>query len=156
MKKIPYLLLILTVALAGCVQPPRQTKSPLELQAIQAKEFETSKKIAFASTLSVFQDLGYIVSSANLDTGLINAKSPTEQGFVMFVGRAMTHVNATAFVEEISSGRTKIRVNFVKVQETSSGYGQRGGQDTPIEDPNMYQDVFTKIQQGIFIRKNVN
>lgn len=156
MKKIYCLLLVLVAALAGCVQPPQQTKSALELQAIQAKEFETTKKIAFAATLSVFQDLGYTISSASLDTGLINANSPTQAGFILFVGRSMTHVNATAFIEEIIAGRTKIRVNFVKKQETSSGYGQRGGQDVPIEDPNMYQDVFTKIQQGIFIRKNVN
>lgn len=156
MKSFSSLLVLVTIALAGCAQPPTQTKSALELQAIQAKEFETTKRIGFAATLSVFQDLGYVVSSASLDTGLINAKSPTKQDFVLFVGQRMTHVNATAFVEEISPGRTKIRVNFVNAQETSSGYGMRGGQDTPIEDPAIYQDVFTKIQQAIFIRRNVN
>jgi len=146
----------LAFLLSGCIQPPTQTKSALELQAIQAKEFETNKKIAFAATLSVFQDLGYIVSSASLETGLITAKSPTKQSFVPFVGQVMTHTNASAFVEEITSGRTKVRVNFVNARESSSGYGMRGGQDTPIEDPGMYQDVFAKIQQGIFVRKNVN
>jgi len=157
MKKLLYLLIAASVlTLSGCVQPPGQQKSALELQAIQAKEFETDKKIAFAATLSVFQDLGYNVGSANLDTGLINAKSPTKQGFVPFIGITMSHVNATAFIEEINKGRTKVRVNFVNARETSSGYGQRGAQDIPIEDPAMYQDVFTKIQQGIFIRSNVN
>jgi hypothetical protein len=32
----------------------------------------------------------------------------------------------------------------------------RGEQDNPIEEADVYQDVFTKIQQGIFVRKNVN
>lgn len=156
MKKILIASLSLAFLLSGCVQPPTQTRSALELQAIQAKEFETNKKIAFAATLSVFQDLGYIVNSASFDTGLITAKSPTKQSFIPFVGQVMTHTNASAFIEEIAAGRTRIRVNFVNARESSSGYGMRGGQDTPIEDPAMYQDVFAKIQQGIFVRKNIN
>ncbi|WP_324780096.1 hypothetical protein [Thiobacillus sedimenti] len=140
----------------GCAMAPQTTKSPLELQAIQAKEFETTKKVAFASTLSVFQDLGYVVGNANLETGLISAKSPTQQSFVPFVGQVMKDVQATAFVEEIVPGRTKVRLNFVNSTQTSSGYGMRGAHDQPIEDPQVYQDVFSKVQQAIFIRQNVN
>lgn len=157
MKKILAFPLVVSLLLAGgCAVTPQSTKSALELQAIQAKEFETNKKIAFASTLSVFQDLGYVVGNANLDTGLINAKSPTQQSFVPFVGQVMKDVKATAFVEEVAPGRTKIRLNFVNSTQTSSGYGMRGERDQPIEDPQMYQDVFVKVQQAIFIRKNVN
>src|SRR5574340_566534 len=157
MKKFLTFPLIASLLLVGeCVTAPQSTKSALELQAVQAKEFEIDKKIAFASTLSVFQDLGYVVGNASPDTGLINAKSPTQQSFVPFVGRVMKDVKATAFVEEVIPGRTKIRLNFVNSTQTSSGYGMRGEQDQPIEDPQMYQDVFAKVQQAIFIRKNVN
>jgi len=157
MKKSLWLLLAAVVVVSGCETMPKQsTKSPLELQAIQSKEFETSKKIAFAATLSVFQDLGYTVSSANLDTGLITAKSPTKQDFVPFVGQRMTDVKATAFVEEIVPNRTKIRLNYVNNTQTSGGKGQRGEREFPIEAPEMYQDTFAKIQQGIFVRKNTN
>lgn len=147
---------VIVLVLTGCVTAPTSTKSALELQAIQAKEFDTSKKIAFAATLSVLQDLGYVVSNADLDTGLINGKSPTQQSFVPFVGRVMKDTKATAFVEEITPGRTKVRLNFVKSEQSSSGYGMRGEQDDPIEEPTVYQDVFAKIQQGIFVRKNLN
>lgn len=158
MKKNLWLVLIIavTMAVAGCETIPKQTKSPLELQAIQSKEFETSKKIAFAATLSVFQDMGYTVSSANLDTGLIAAKSPTKQDFQLFVGQRMTDIKATAFVEEIVQNRTKVRLNFVNSTQTSSGYGMKGERELPIETPEMYQDTFAKIQQGIFVRKNIN
>lgn len=155
MRKNLWLVLAIAVAVAGCEVMPKQTKSPLELQAIQAKEFETSKKIAFAATLSVFQDLGYTVSSANLDTGLITAKSPTQQDFQLFVGQRMKDIKATAFVEEIVQNRTKVRLNFVNSTETSGGYGMKGGHEAPIETPEMYQDTFAKIQQGIFVRKNI-
>lgn len=155
MKKI--FIALLVVVLSGCVQQEyKPTKSALELQAIQAKEFETTKKIGFAATLSVFQDLGYVVNSASLETGLINGKSPTNQSFVPFVGQVMKDVKAIAFVEEITPGRTKVRLNFVNSTQSSSGYGMRGEHDIPIEDGVMYQDVFSKIQQAIFIRKNAN
>lgn len=155
MKKI--FIALLVVVLSGCVQQEyKPTKSALELQAIQAKEFETTKNIGFAATLSVFQDLGYVVNSASLETGLINGKSPTNQSFVPFVGQVMKDVKAIAFVEEITPGRTKVRLNFVNSTQSSSGYGMRGEHDIPIEDGVMYQDVFSKIQQAIFIRKNAN
>lgn len=150
-------ILLSAAALTGCVhQQYKPTKSALELQAIQTKEFETNKKVGFASTLSVFQDLGYVVNSANFDTGLINAKSPTSTEMVPFVGQVMKDVKATAFVEEITPNRTKVRLNFVNTTQSSSGYGMKGESDMPIEDGKFYQDVFTKIQQGIFIRSNVN
>lgn len=156
MKKTITLLLTVLV-LTGCVhQEFKPTKTALELQAIQTKEFETSKKVGFAATLSVFQDLGYVVSTASLETGLINGKSPTATNFVPFVGQVMKDVKATAFVEEITPGRTKIRLNFVDSTQSSSGYGMKGASDAPIEDGKVYQEAFRRIQQGIFVRTNAN
>lgn len=155
MKKNLWIMLIMFLAVAGCETIPVSTKSALELQAIQSKEFETSKKIAFAATLSVFQDIGYTVSSANLDTGLITAKSPTTQTLQIFVGQRMADIKATAYIEEIVPNRTKVRVSLVNSVETSGGYGMKGGHENPIETPEMYQDIFAKIQQGIFVRKNI-
>lgn len=152
MKKI---IVLICLFLAGCASMDQgPTKSAVELQSIQAKDFETSKKIAFAATLSVFQDLGYIVESASFETGLITAKSPTKQGFVPFVGQVMKFVKATAFIEEVTTGRTKVRVNLVNSQNSSSGYGMKGESENPIEIPETYQDLFSKVQQAIFIRKN--
>jgi len=145
--------LILILAVAGCATPP--PKSALELQAIQSKEFETSKKIAFAATISVLQDSGYIISAANFDTGFISSTSPVKQHDPFFGDRQMHHVKANAFVEEIVPNRTKVRVNIVDSLETSSSKGEKGGEETPIETPEMYQDIFAKIQQGIFVRKNL-
>ena len=145
----------LILLLTSCATP-QPHKSALELQAIQSKQFETSKKVAFAATLSVFQDLGYIISAANLDTGLITAKSPTKQNFVLFVGQRMSDTKATAFVEQITPKDARVRLNFVRDESTSSGYGMKGENDTPIEDARPYQEAFAKIEHAIFIRKNVN
>lgn len=157
MKRIFILITVAAaIVLTGCVTQPIAQKSALELQAIQAKEFETSHKVAFTSVLSVFQDLGYTVNSASMDTGIIIAKSPTKQEFIPFVGQRMTDEKANAFVEQVAPNRTKIRLSFVKTQQTSSGYGMRGEKEMPIQEPEPYQAAFAKIQQSIFVRTNTN
>jgi len=142
------------VMLAGCATAP-PPKTSLQLQAFQSREFETTLKIGFASVMSVFQDLGYSIEGADFDTGFITAHSPTQQTFVPFVGQKMTHVNATAFVEPMGQNRTKIRLTYVLVAQTSSGYGMKGEKEIAIEEPEKYQESFEKIQKAIFVRENI-
>lgn len=150
-----YTVIIILVLLAGCVATTGPEKTSIQLQAFQSKEFETTKKIAFASTMSVFQDLGYTIGAADLETGLITAKSPTKQDFQLFVGQRMQDVKATAFVEVMGKKRAKVRLNFVNSTQTSSGYGMKGSHEQPIEDPKVYQETFVKITKAIFVRESI-
>lgn len=157
MKKI---LVALGVALSvnGCMRvlvTPTPTKTPLELQAIQAKEFDASKKQVFSSVLTVFQDNGYMINSAGMDTGLIVAKSPAIQEGSVFSGFTYREQRATAHIDEISTGRTKVRINFVTFERFTFGLTKQE-HEIPIEDPQIYQDTFKKIQQAVFMKKNVN
>jgi hypothetical protein len=137
---------------AGCASDYRPARTGLELQAFQKREFETTKRIAFAATLSVFQDLGYIVGSADLDTGFVTAKSPTQSKSGLFTMTVMTDTKATAFVEELRPNSASIRLSFVNGKEECNGYGSKQVTEQPVEDPKTYEEVFTKIQQAIFIR----
>jgi len=150
-KKLFFTVAASLLIMAGCVAPSQVQKSSLELQAIQVKEFETNSKIAFASVMSVFQDLGYTINSASLETGLITARSPTTQEQT-FSGRTMKDERATAFVEQISVDRTKIRLSFVQ----STRVVFRGESETPVQEPEPYQNAFSRIQQSIFLKKNTN
>jgi len=141
--------------LVGCVPNNyKTTKTSLELQAIQAKEFDAPKKITFASTMSIFQDLGYSITTSDLETGYITAKSPTqnEPGFGKVI---MKDTKASAFIEELRPGKTKVRLSFVNTEEWSGSYGGKLVQDSPIEDPTVYNNAFTKIQEAIFIRSAI-
>ena len=72
--------------------------TPLQLQALQSREFETGKENLFGAVMTVLQDLGYQVQSADVQTGFITAISATQ--------------NKTNFLEAFggarSSGNTKI------------------------------------------------
>lgn len=152
MKKLLISATCFVLLLSGCVTQPTSNKSALELQAIQVREFETSEKLAFTSVLSVFQDLGFIISTASIETGLITAKSPSQRSFEAFRGAVSSDEKANAFVESAGKGRVKIRLSFVK----STRHFTLGEQDSPITDPLPYQNAFSKIQQSIFVRSNTN
>ncbi len=157
MKKIALPLLLASI-LSACnpvLERPKLTKSPLELQAIQSKEFDASKKQVFGAVLTVFQDNGYMITSAGMDTGLIVAKSPGVQEGNPIRSFIYREQRATAYIDEILSGRTKVRINFVTFERLTANYRVQE-HDVPIEDPQIYQDTFKNIQQAIFMRKNVN
>lgn len=143
--------------LGGCASSSGgPDKTGLQLQAIQAKQFDASKKTAFSATMTVFQDLGYTIGTADFETGFITAKSPTKKtGGFLFYYKKRSSTNVTAYVTPLGEKLTKIRLNFVNVSETSTIYGVKGGSDSPIEDPVVYQETFARIQKAIFVIENL-
>ena len=145
----------LALLLVACASK-RVTETPLQLQSFQAREFETSKTAAFGSVLTVFQDLGYIVASADRETGFITAASPagTKTNFWDALGgvQSSEQTRATAFVEDIRSGVVSVRLNFVNARRRSTFYGQTNDLDKPVLDPKAYQAAFERIGDAIFVR----
>jgi len=150
----------IAIFLGGCAATPKAPKSGVELQAYQAREFETNKRAAFSAAMSVFQDLGFIIDDGDFDTGLITATGPSARedfgmGDVLaqiFSGtdlRGSIHRRATAFVEKMPSGLIRIRLNFVDNLVLPTGPARSS---TPVEDPALYQATFEKIDKAIFVR----
>ncbi len=48
----------------------------------------------------------------------------------------------------------EFRLNFVNSTEESTRSGQISRDEVPVEDPQVYQNAFSKIQEGIFIRES--
>lgn len=153
------LITILALLVGGCASAPPAAKSGVELQAYQAREFETSKRAAFSATMSVFQDLGFIIDDGDFDTGLITATGPMlreqmDAGDLfaqLFTGvdtRVATQRRATAFVEKMPSGLVRIRLNFVDNMAMIQGTPHSAA----VEDPAFYQATFEQIDKAIFVR----
>lgn len=158
-------LLSLVLALSFVLNPSVEAKkkpqlTPMELQAIQSKEFETSKDVAFAAVMTVIQDLGYTVQTADLGSGFITAASPTENktGFFEALGgvTASGNTTVTVFIMQMPSGLTRVRLNFVNSKNQSSSYGQQARQDKPILDPLVYQTAWDKIDEALFVLGALN
>jgi len=154
------LLIAVPIMLSACATDGNAPeKTSLEIQSFQSKQFDTDKKTAFNSTMSVFLDLGYVVNSASLETGFISVESPLKgaDGMKAFLEnisnlRSEGKTAVTAFVEELSSKSTKVRLNFVQRDKTLREYGQQSNREKPILDPKVYESAFNKIGDAIFIR----
>lgn len=134
--------------------------TPLELQSIQAREFEVSKDDAFASVMTVIQDMGYTVDSADVASGFISASSPTVNK-TNFLG-AMVGMSAsgntrmTAFMQRMPNKMTRIRLNFVNSKNSSSAYGRNSAEDKPILEAKVYSNAWDKIDEALFVYTALN
>lgn len=163
MKKIILpLLCACAIGLTGCVTVDsvfgEQDKqiSNVELQALQTREFDTSYEIAFASVVSVFQNYGYTIQSADKDTGLVLAKTTTDATLNRLMGYVRNEdTRATAFLEKVSASRIKIRISLVKHVSASGTYGMKGEKEAAITRPEVYQEMFKQLQQAMFLKKNL-
>lgn len=156
MKTLYIWMLLSSVVLSGCVTTPQSMLTPLEIQALQTRTYEYNKDIAFPSVMSVFQDLGYTVNSADKDTGLITAESATTSDAASKFWLGITDVSqtkATAFIEQMGSN-SSVRLNFVDTSKKSTMYGRSDRQDTPILDAAVYQNAFERIENAIFMRSS--
>ena len=157
MKKIYILLPILFILITGCeTTKPKVNLTPLEIQSMQSRSYEHGKDIVFPSVMSVFQDLGYSINSADINTGLITAESAADSDKALKFWLGITKVSQTkanAFIEEIGN-ETKVRINFVVTKKKSFGYGQTDREDEQILNPQPYQNAFEKIENAIFIRSS--
>jgi hypothetical protein len=139
---------------ADAKKPPVLT--PMQLQALQSREYQTGKDQVFPSVMSVFQDLGYQIGNADVTTGFITAGSANKNKTSFFEAlggmRSSGGSRVTAFVETMPSGLTRVRLNFMNTKNSSSMYGSSSAKDTPILDPKTYQVAFEHIEEALFER----
>jgi hypothetical protein len=134
--------------------------SGLELQTLQKKEFDCSKRNAFTATMTVLQDLGYSVKAANYEAGhLLGSRSKKASsrsngissaaaliasggilGIVLdtpFVNKS-TNLEVTAYLEEVRTNKTSIRLNFA----------------SHAREQQLYEEIFSRIREVLFLKKN--
>ena len=150
--------LVCTVAvlMAGCASAPDQPQmTPLEIQAMQTRQYEDEQNVVFRSVVSVFQDLGYTIKQADSNAGFIQADgaADSDETVKFWLGSTKTtQTKATAFVERIGS-QTHVRISFVETVEKSTAYGAEDREETQILFQDVYQNAFERIENAIFVRK---
>ncbi len=148
---------LLTVLVSSCAAPPKIIQSGLEIQSYQAHEFETTKRIAFDSTMSVLQDAGFIIESADYETGFITGRGTSTARTDFWFGATNEHIEMTAFIEQRTSELSRVRVNLVDSSQRKSAWNPAQDVITEkgVRDPVTYQTLFDKIGQTIFVRENL-
>ena len=137
-------------------------RSNIDLQVMQTRTVECPYSVAFASVVSVFQDLGFTIQSADVNTGLICAQSTTQlqspnafQSLFSSASATMSNTSGTAHVESFGEKSTSIRMSFVSYKKSAYAYGTSLEDSKQVTDAEFYRDFFEKIDKAIFIRNNI-
>lgn len=153
--------LLVFAAASLCVSMPLQAKKEqavtgLQLQQIQSRDIEASKDVAFSAVMSVLQDEGYRIGSADRDTGLITGSASTKAKFSYSLWSGMGKKKQTpvvsAYIEPRGANGARVRLNFVMAKLKSNVYGTGAQDEEPIVDPEVYRSAFEKINQAVFVR----
>lgn len=151
--------LMLTSAPVAFAKEKQPEMTALQIQAMQSRDVEGSYKTVFASLISVLQDAGYRIENADRDTGLVtgvgSSKGKLTYNLFTGFGKSKKSPIVSAFIEEISSSASRVRLNFVMAKLKSNAYGSQAQDEEPILDAAVYQDAFEKLNQAVFIRNSM-
>ena len=154
MRKILLSFSIILLTLTGCMMEPEVKLTPLEIQSMQTRTYNHKMDVVFPSVMSVLQDIGYSINTADIQTGLITGESAAESDKASKFWLGISNVSQTkanVFIEELNS-ETSVRINFVTTNKKSFGYGQTDREDAQVLSPEPYQNAFEKIENAIFVR----
>lgn len=147
----------------GCtpakIEPP---KTQLEIREIQTRSYSSKDlKLVMKAVINALQDDGFIIKAADKELGFIAAskeadvQNSTEVFWSQFLQGAQARyrknsvVDASANISEFGR-ETKVRIVFqVKVID-NFGAPLDARQ---IEEPNMYQDFFSRVDKSVFIER---
>jgi len=142
------------------ISPALAKKAPpisgLALQQMQARDYEVGKIVSFPAVMTVLQDSGYRIQSADRDTGLITATASTKSKttwapFVGF-GKSKKTPVVSAFIEDRGLG-SRVRMNFILAKSKKGAYGMGWEDEEPILDQQVYRDAFERVEKEIFTRQ---
>lgn len=150
--------IVIAATLIAAATPVLAAKAPpltgLALQQIQARDLETTTDIAFPAVMTVLQDSGYRIVTADKSTGLISAtgstQSKTTYNIWFGIGKKKDVPIVSAFIENRGPGLTRVRLNFVMSQAKSRN---SFSDETPVTTPEVYKDAFERIEKEIFTRQ---
>ena len=125
-----------------------------QAQVMQTKDFGSSYKDVFKTTMNVLQDNNFIITSANFDAGLLHAQTGSKPGFGI-----SKKVLLTANFDKVTERRTTLRVNMMLNKSSSSiflvGGSAQSESGKPLDDAEVYQRFFAAIEKALFVRSEL-
>ncbi|MCK4608752.1 MAG: hypothetical protein KAT71_04660 [Gammaproteobacteria bacterium] len=186
MKALNIIIISCVCCLLTCCSVPQKPKlTPLQIEALQTREFQTTYETAFSSTISALQNMSYILESANKKTGLITARSlaATEKNTYCIpstdsdnsaglVGsllgekddddnescssnNTIRSTQASIMITKVNQATTKIRLSLTDAEYYYPPI-DTDKQITQVVATPPYQNMFNNIRQIIFINNDLS
>lgn len=112
LKSINLILLLIFIAglLSACMMSTRPVaRSPLEMQSIQTRVFDAPKREVFNATITTLQDVGFLVKTAEYNSGFITAN-------YNFTLRDYSYrsIDPSVTVIPLDENRSQVRINLIR------------------------------------------
>lgn len=174
MRKILCASLIAAFALVGCkttIPPEALSLSPdsLKLRQLQSRKFETNDDVKIIrASVGVLQDLGFTIEETESELGVVSGskdRDATEAGQVVGAVMVALIFGIVPSVDE----KQKIRASLVTRKHGEKGQSivtritfhrivwntQKAISNLErLEDPEMYQEFFSKLSKAVFLEAN--
>ena len=107
--------------------------------------------------MTVLQDAGYRIQSADKATGLIVAEGSSKKQLTYNIlfgfGQKKKVPTVSAFIEFRGPQYTRVRLSFVmSARKSRNAFSD----EDPITDPAVYREAFEQIEKEIFTRNAMN
>ena len=126
---------LLTFAITGCgVRDSREAlfesdASSVELRSYQSRAFDTTdKKKTMKTVVATMQDLGFVISKADLDIGVVSGSKYADEHSALL----------TVTVRERGDTQMLVRANVQQHLES-------------VQDAGIYQDFFVSLEKAMFL-----
>jgi len=126
--------------------------SPSDIQQMQQHRYQADKTAVFGAVVDVLQDLGFTIDNADAQSGFVTAETGTVSKSNVFdiLGgtQGSGNTKATAFIEAMPGGVTRVRLNFLDIKTAGNGPHQ----NQPIYDLRVYQRAFSRLDNAVLER----
>ena len=148
MKKTCYVMLLTMIISAGC---ETTQLTALQRRTLESRDLKGTYNDAFKATIQVLQDESYIINSADINSGVIQADSGVKRNIFGY----MRSSKVTATLEQFGENTVKARISFINKVQSSSKYSAYTN-TTRLENPEIFQRIHDDIQKEMFVRENLN
>lgn len=161
MIKIHFLFLVVLL-LASCGTTKKQA-TPNEIKMMTTKQIESEYNTVFTSAIALLQSEGFLVTSADKETGLINASKQVDnekanlQKFLWGSAKEASTAQISFFVEKLNDNLTEVKLTIYEgsIEASEGGFGvmNRNVKNSMVQDATIYATWFNNLKAEIERRK---
>ena len=141
--------------------PQVREMSPVETREMQTREYENGQLVdGMKAVINALQDQGYLISSANEALGVVTAYAESQtmkQGAKEYVeGWTYNATYETIQRREVSASVSLQDKSLrVRINMSLKAINEKGGViwSVPVQDPKIYQALFSKIDNSLFLAR---
>lgn len=138
-----------------------KTLNPTEIKMMTTKQMEADYDMVFLSAISLLQSEGFLISSTDKETGIINAYKQVDNPnanlskFLWGYAKEATTSQISFFIQALNKELTEVKLTIYSGSITSSEFGSKNKtqKNSMVQDATIYTAWFNNLKTEIERRK---